>query len=80
MSVHMIKESALASRSAANAVVPQIRTLAVSACLNAVAVWIARTGHRRVLRELAEEGRLLRDVGLSRQQALHEAAKPFWRR
>jgi uncharacterized protein YjiS (DUF1127 family) len=57
-----------------------MRTLALSACLNTVATWIARTGQRRALRELAEEGRLLSDVGLSRQQALGEAGKPFWRR
>ena len=49
-------------------------------CLNTVATWIARIGQRRALRELAEEGRLLRDVGLNRQQALREADKPFWRR
>jgi uncharacterized protein YjiS (DUF1127 family) len=52
----------------------------VSVCLDTVAVWIARTGHRRVLRELAEEGRLLSDVGLTREQALREAGKPFWHR
>ena len=52
---------------------------ALSACLNTVATWIARTGQRRALRDLADEGRLLRDVGLDRQQALREADKPFWR-
>jgi uncharacterized protein YjiS (DUF1127 family) len=71
MSVQMIQGSALAGRSAANA---------VSVCLDTLAVWIARTGHRRVLRELAEEGRLLSDVGLTREQALREAGKPFWHR
>ena len=80
MSVQMSQGSALAGRSAANAVVPQIHTLALSVCLDTVAVWIARTGHRRVLRELAEEGRLLSDVGLTREQALREAGKPFWHR
>ena len=52
----------------------------MSVCLDTVAVWIARTGHRRALRELAEEGRLLSDIGLTREQALREAGKPFWRR
>jgi uncharacterized protein YjiS (DUF1127 family) len=41
-------------------------------------IWIGRSLQRRVLRELAGEERLLRDIGLSREQALHEAAKPFW--
>jgi uncharacterized protein YjiS (DUF1127 family) len=80
MSVQILQESALAGRSPGAAVVPEMRTLALSACLNTVATWIARTGQRRALRELAEEGRLLSDVGLSRQQALGEAGKPFWRR
>ena len=80
MSVQMIQESALAGRSAGEAVVPETRKLALSVCLNTVATWIVRIGQRRALRELAEQGRLLSDVGLTREQALREAAKPFWRR
>mgnify|MGYP005751712985 CR=1 FL=1 len=35
---------------------------------------------RRGRRELLElDARLLRDVGISREQALREADKPFWR-
>ncbi len=35
---------------------------------------------RQGRQELAElDDRLLRDVGISREQALREAAKPFWR-
>ena len=30
--------------------------------------------------ELAGQGNLLADIGLTREQALSEAAKPFWRR
>ena len=30
-------------------------------------------------RELAEDKHLLADIGLTREQALDEAAKPFWR-
>jgi uncharacterized protein YjiS (DUF1127 family) len=52
----------------------------LNACLNTVTTWIARIGQRSALRDLADEGRLLRDVGLTRHQALHEASKPFWRR
>ena len=80
MSVQILQESALAGRSPGDAVVPEMRTLALSACLNAVATWIVRSGQRRALRELAEQGRMLSDVGLTREQALDEAAKPFWRR
>jgi uncharacterized protein YjiS (DUF1127 family) len=51
---------------------------ALSACLNTAAAWMIRSAQRRVLRELAEERHLLSDVGLTRAQALREAAKPFW--
>jgi uncharacterized protein YjiS (DUF1127 family) len=38
-----------------------------------------RSRQRRDLRQLARDERLLADIGLSREQALREAAKPFWR-
>jgi uncharacterized protein YjiS (DUF1127 family) len=41
--------------------------------------WAARRRQRRVLRDLAEDKHLLNDLGLTREQALDEAAKPFWR-
>src|SRR5262245_1366895 len=42
--------------------------------------WILRCDERRALRELAEDRQQLSDVGLTREQVLREAAKPFWRR
>ncbi|THF64991.1 DUF1127 domain-containing protein [Pseudothauera nasutitermitis] len=45
---------------------------------NALNAAARRNAARRELRELDE--RLLRDVGISREQALREADKPFWRR
>jgi uncharacterized protein YjiS (DUF1127 family) len=44
-----------------------------------VAAWVVRSGERRALRELAKDVRLLGDVGLTREQVLRAAAKPFWR-
>jgi len=41
--------------------------------------WAARRRQRRALRDLAEDKHLLDDLGLTREQALDEAAKPFWR-
>jgi uncharacterized protein YjiS (DUF1127 family) len=38
-----------------------------------------RSLQRIALREIADDPHLLRDVGLTREQALREAAKPFWR-
>ena len=42
-----------------------------------VLLWQERAHTRRQLRELDEHA--LHDIGLSRGEALHEAAKPFWR-
>jgi uncharacterized protein YjiS (DUF1127 family) len=43
-------------------------------------IWSARRRQRNALRDVAQEGHLLNDIGLTRTQALREAAKPFWRR
>ena len=39
----------------------------------------ARRRQREALRALADDPHLLRDLGLSREEALDEADKPFWR-
>jgi uncharacterized protein YjiS (DUF1127 family) len=41
-------------------------------------VWRGRARQRKALKRL--DDRLLDDVGLSREQARRETAKPFWRR
>jgi uncharacterized protein YjiS (DUF1127 family) len=44
-------------------------------------LWIARSEQRRTLGELIEQNeRMLRDIGVSRNAAQHETAKPFWQR
>ena len=45
-----------------------------------VPVWVERRIQRKTLGELADEPHLLADIGLTRAQALREAAKPLWRR
>ena len=80
MSVQILQVSALAGRSPGDAAPLEARATVLRACLDTVASWIVRSGQRRALRELTREGRLLRDVGLTREQALLEAGKPFWRR
>ena len=47
--------------------------------LSVVGVWLARSRQRKALQELAQDARLLDDIGLNRQEALDEAAKPFRR-
>lgn len=41
-----------------------------------LALWFTRYQQRRVLREL--DAHLLRDIGITPEQARREAAKPFW--
>jgi len=41
-------------------------------------IWVARARQRKALGELASNNYLLKDIGISRQDALREAAKWFW--
>jgi len=41
--------------------------------------FLDRRHQRAALREIADDPHLLKDLGLSREEALREAAKPFWR-
>jgi uncharacterized protein YjiS (DUF1127 family) len=46
-----------------------------------IRLWIARSRQRRHLAELARwDDHLLRDIGVSREDTLREAAKPFWQK
>jgi uncharacterized protein YjiS (DUF1127 family) len=42
-------------------------------------MWLDRRRRRQALQDLAERSYLLADIGLTREEALREAAKPFWR-
>jgi uncharacterized protein YjiS (DUF1127 family) len=41
--------------------------------------WTERSRRSAAFRNLADDRRLLDDIGLTRQQAMDEADKPFWR-
>jgi uncharacterized protein YjiS (DUF1127 family) len=49
----------------------------LSSLASTIAAWLDRQQGRRDLSEL--DDRLLADVGISREDALSEARKPFWR-
>ena len=53
----------------------------IKRCRHTIALWIARSAQRRALREIAERNdlHLLKDIGVSQQEAFREADKPFWR-
>jgi uncharacterized protein YjiS (DUF1127 family) len=71
---------ALAPSGSTDASLPEQDSSAQTPAPHVLRVWMGRIAERRELRELVLEKRLLNDVGLSREQALGEAAKPFWRR
>jgi uncharacterized protein YjiS (DUF1127 family) len=82
---HFNMPSQLAERSAASAArlagsLRANRHSILQRPLKTVGTWLVRAAERRALRELAQEGSLLSDIGLTREQALREASKPFWRR
>ncbi|HEX2115500.1 MAG TPA: DUF1127 domain-containing protein [Alphaproteobacteria bacterium] len=53
---------------------------ATSRCLQQIQIWVSRYRQRRALADLAAmNNHLLRDIGVSLQDAEREAAKPFWR-
>ena len=52
---------------------------AISRCGHTIDRWIARSRQRRALRDIAEIDYLLKDIGVSREEAFREAGKPFWR-
>jgi uncharacterized protein YjiS (DUF1127 family) len=79
MCVQALQGPALAARHPADAAFPEMPTSPLNACFNTVAAWIVRSAQRTALRGLAQEGRLLSDIGITREQALSEATKPFWR-
>lgn len=45
--------------------------------INTLWLWGERSARRRQLKELTQ--RQLNDIGVSREAAVQEAAKPFWR-
>jgi uncharacterized protein YjiS (DUF1127 family) len=52
----------------------------IDAWLRTLGFWIDRSRQRRQLGELAElNDCLLKDIGVSREEAMREAEKPFWR-
>jgi uncharacterized protein YjiS (DUF1127 family) len=49
-----------------------------AALLSELLHWSERSRQRAALRDLADDRHLLNDLGLSRQEALDEANRPFW--
>jgi uncharacterized protein YjiS (DUF1127 family) len=60
--------------------VPRLRLQpVVTVVLDALSLWLARRRQRDELGNRAEDAHLLKDIGITREQALREAGKPFWR-
>ena len=54
----------------------------VAGARSTVGRWFTRSRQRRALREIVERSdlHLLKDIGVTQEEALREADKPFWRR
>jgi uncharacterized protein YjiS (DUF1127 family) len=50
----------------------------INRCRRTIAGWITRSRTRIALRDIADDDHLLKDIGVSRDDALREANKPFW--
>jgi len=56
-----------------------VSSRSVGGWLRTLGFWIDRSRQRRQLGELAElNSYLLKDIGVSREEAMREAEKPFW--
>ena len=81
MSIHSVQALPLPRQAAGRRIGRQsVSSILVSRWLRTLEIWIDRSHQRRQLGELAElNDYLLKDIGVSREEALREAAKPFWR-
>jgi uncharacterized protein YjiS (DUF1127 family) len=72
LSTHVGRSAPIASRQSAG------RRLGRGLALLArIELWVERRQQRRALLELSDH--VLKDIGISRSEALHEGGKPFWR-
>ena len=56
-----------------------VSSSSIDAWLRTLGFWIDRSRQRSQLGELAElNSYLLKDIGVSREEAMREAEKPFW--
>jgi len=81
MSIHSAQAWPLPRQAAGRRIGRQsVSSILVSAWLRTLGLWIDRSHQRRQLGELAElNDYLLKDIGVSREEAMREAEKPFWR-
>ena len=72
---------ALARSNGREARLPQTHSWPIWAAVShTIRTWMARRSQRVALRGLSENKHLLADIGVTRERALSESAKPFWRR
>jgi uncharacterized protein YjiS (DUF1127 family) len=83
MLTHSLQGRVLDSRESAGGKVPRqqfISSTTTVGWFHILQFWIGRSRQRKRLGELAEvDNYLLKDIGVSQDEALREAAKPFWR-
>jgi uncharacterized protein YjiS (DUF1127 family) len=83
MRTHFLQGRALDSRESVGEKIPRQQFISSTTAVGwfyILRFWIGRSRQRRRLGELAElDNYLLKDIGVSQDEAFREAAKPFWR-
>ena len=79
MSILLTDISSIPPPQAADAAVPLPQSSSRTLHRRGWRSWLGRRRQRIALGEIADDPHLLHDLGLTREQALREAAKPFWR-
>ena len=78
MSIQLLEKQVHRAGSWSEATRASPRSFRATSIPQIVGAWLRRSAERRALREVANDARMLSDIGLTRSQALREADKMFW--
>jgi uncharacterized protein YjiS (DUF1127 family) len=79
MSVRLVEKELFLAGSSREPTTTSPRSFRLTSILQILRTWIRRSDERRALSEIANDPRMLSDIGLTRSQALREADRIFWR-
>ena len=79
MSVRLVEKELYLAGSSGQPTTTSSRSFRLTSIAQIVGAWLRRSAERRALREVADDARILSDIGLTRSQALREANRIFWR-
>jgi uncharacterized protein YjiS (DUF1127 family) len=79
MHIRLVENELYPAGSSGEPTTTSLRSFRLTSIPHIIGTWIRRSDERRALREVADDARMLSDVGLTRSQALREADRMFWR-